>query len=141
MSLTLGAVVAALLTKAADKSGENLADGASAAVGRLAAWLRERFSRDGDQRAAGALEMAERITDSDSVRRELAGVIDARAATDAAFRTALEKLLADAERHGVEVKSLTQTAWGNQNVQVADVSGSAVTTSIGGPPGSDTHAS
>ena len=40
VSLTVGAVVATLLTKAAEKSGENLADAAKAAVSRLGLSLR-----------------------------------------------------------------------------------------------------
>ena len=55
VSLTVGAVVAALLTKAAEKGGENLADAAKAAVGRLVGWLRDRFTRDGDEQGSQAL--------------------------------------------------------------------------------------
>lgn len=133
VSLTVGAVVAALLTKVADKSGENLADGAKVAVARLGSWLRERFSRSGDSRAVAALDTAERITDSASVRGELAAVIDEHA-TDAAFRDTLIRLLAEAEQNGAQVSSVTQTAWGSQNVQIADVRGATITTSIGSSP-------
>ena len=134
VSLTVGAVVAALLTKLADKSGENLADGAKVAVARLGSWLRERFSRSGDSRAVAALDTAERITDSVSVRGELAAIIDEHAASDAAFRDTLTRLLAEAEQNGAHVSSVAQTAWGSQNVQIADVRGSTITTSIGSSP-------
>jgi len=39
VSLTVGAVVAALLTKAAEKGGEDLADAAKAAVSRVVGWF------------------------------------------------------------------------------------------------------
>lgn len=134
VSLTLGAVVAALLTKAAEKGGENLADGAKAAVGRLVGWLRDRFARDQDQSAVQALAAAERYYDSDAARSDLASVIDTRASADAGFRAEVERLVAQIEQQsGVDVKAITQNAWGNQNTQIADVTGSTI--NIGGHPG------
>jgi hypothetical protein len=47
VSLTVGALVATLLTMAAEKGGGNLADTAKTAVGRLVGWLRDRFTQTG----------------------------------------------------------------------------------------------
>ena len=68
------------------------------------------------------------------VRGELAAIIDEHAASDAAFRDTLTRLLAEAEQNGAHVSSVAQTAWGSQNVQIADVRGSTITTSIGSSP-------
>ena len=133
VSLTVGAVVAALVTKAAEKGGENLADAARAAVGRLVGWLRDRFSRDQDQPAVQALAAAEKYG-GPVARQELADVVDGKATADAGFKAEVERLVAQAEQQGVEVKTITQNAWGNQNTQIADVSGSTI--NIGWQPGS-----
>ena len=138
--VSVGLVVAALVTKAAEKGGENLADAAKAAVGRLVVWLRDRFSRDQDQPAVQALTAAERYYDSGAARDELAGVIDAKAAADAGFKAEVERLVAQAEQQGVDVKTITQNARGNQISQIADVTGSTITTTIGGQPGTGSPA-
>lgn len=140
VSLTVGAVVAALVTKAADKGGENLADAAKEAVGRLVGWLRDRFSRDNDQVAVRALTAAERYYDSGAARAELAGVVDAKATADAGFKAELERLVAQADQQGAEVKAITQIAWGSQISQITDVKDSTITTTIGGQPGTGSPA-
>jgi hypothetical protein len=48
-------VVPVSLTKAAEKGGENLADVAKAAVGRLVGWLRGQFTQTGDDEGSQAL--------------------------------------------------------------------------------------
>ena len=134
VSLTVGAVVAALLTKAAEKGGENLADAAKASLARLLCWLRERFSREGDTGGSTALVNVEEVPDSPSRVAALAAAIDRRAAADPGFRSELEKLVQDAKKDGVPVESITQSAWGNQNVQTAHVEGSTITVSYGQTP-------
>jgi len=134
VSLTLGAVVATLLTKAAEKSGENLADAAKESLGRLLRWLRDRFSRDGDTAGSTALANAEEVPDSPSRVVALAAVIDQRAAADPGFRTELDRLLQDAKADGVAVESIAQSAWGDQNVQSAHVEGSTISVSYGQNP-------
>jgi len=138
--LTLGVVVAALVTGAANKAGENLADAANNAVGRLVGWLRDWFARDGDQPAAQALATAQEYYDSDRARQQLAAVLGAHAAADAGFKADLERLVADAQQHGADVTTITQTVWGNQNVQNADITGSTITTNVGGQPGTGSAA-
>jgi len=134
VSLTLGAVVAAFLTKAAEKGGVNLADTAKASLGRLLGWLRDRFSRNGDTAGSTALANAEQVPDSPSWVAALAAAIDQRSAADPGFRSELEKLVQAATKDGVQVESIAQSAWGNQNVQNAHVEGSTITVSHGQIP-------
>jgi hypothetical protein len=123
VSLTLGAVVAALLTKAAEKGGENLADAAKAAVGRLIGWSRDRFTRDGDEEGSQALAWAEGAPDSRSRMRVLAEVTGGRRA-DPEFKSLVQRLVDDAKQgEGLRVGSVTQSASGNQHVQVVDNQG------------------
>ena len=134
VSLTLGAIVAALVAKAMDKSAERAVEGGAGVLGRLLGWLRDRFSGDKDEAGARALARVEDAPDSPSRVRELAGVLDERTGADGEFRAALEALVAEARSAGVDVGSITQTAWGNQNVQNAGVVDSEIHVTYGQPP-------
>lgn len=135
VSLTVGAVVAAMLTKAAETSGENLAEAAKAAVGRVVGWLRDRFTRAGDEEGARALAWAEGAPDSPSRTRALAEVIDRRAAADSEFKSQLQLLLDEVkQQQGLQVGSIAQSALGDQNVQTAGNQDTSVTVSYGTPP-------
>jgi hypothetical protein len=139
VSLTVGAVVAALVVKAAEKGGEELAEGASSVLGRLVGWLRARFSRTADSEASSALAKVEDVPDSPSRVKDLATILDSRAEADPEFRAELQRFVDQARAAGVEVKSITQTAFGDQNVQAADVHDSSINVSHGGtPPGTST---
>jgi hypothetical protein len=133
VSLTLGAIVAVLVAKAEDKAAESGVDAAAGVVRRLAGWLRDRFSRDKDEAGASALARVADAPDSPSRIRELADVVDRRAESDSDFRTALETLVAEARSAGAEVGPITQTSWGNQNVQSAGVTDSEIHVSYGSP--------
>lgn len=132
VSLTLGAIAAALVAKAADKTAERAVEGGAGVLRRLVAWLRERFSAD--QEGAAALAWVEGAPDSASRLRELAEVLDRRAHADSGFRAELKSLVDETEADGVDVASVVQTVWGNQNVQTAGVVGSVVTVTYGQPP-------
>ena len=135
VSLTLGAVVAALLTKAAEKSGENLADAAKAAVGRLVGWLRDRFTQTGDEEGSKALAWAEGAPDSPTRMKDLASVVDRRAATDPGFKSQLQELVDKAkQQQGLQVGPIALSASGNQNVQTAGNQDTSVTVLYGDPP-------
>ena len=135
VSLTVGALVAALLTKAAEKGGENLADAAKTAVSRLVGWLRDRFTQTGDDEGSKALAWAEGAPDSPSRMTALAQVVDRRAATDPEFKSQLQQLVDDAkQRQGLQVGSIALSASGNQNVQTAGNQDTSVTVSYGTPP-------
>ena len=133
VSLTLGMVVAALVAKAMDKTAEQAVEGGAAVLGRLVSWLRERLGAGGESGGV-VLARVEDAPDSPSRVRELAGVVDARAADDDEFRVGLEALVAEARAGGVDVGSITQTLWGNQNVQSAVVTDSEITVTYGQPP-------
>lgn len=140
VSLTAGAIVAALVAKAAEAAGEEAAHGAAGALRRLAAWLRARFAEDADESGAAVLERLDEAPDSPSRVRALAAYVDDRARRDEAFREELEARVADAQQAGVDVRGLSQMAVGDQNVQVADVTDSSVSISYGierGSPGRD----
>jgi len=135
VSLTVGAVVAALMTKAAEKGGENLADAAKAAIGRLVEWLRDRFTQTGDEEGSQALAWVEGAPDSPSRARALADVVDQRADADPEFKNKVHELVEDAKQQpGVQVGSIAQSAVGDQNVQAAGNQDTSVTVSIGTPP-------
>lgn len=134
VSLTLGAIAAALVAKASEKTAERAVEGGAGALGRLAGWLRRRLAADGAEEAAGALARVEDAPDSPSRVRELTAVLDERADDEPGFRSELEALVEEACAGGVDVGSIVQTAWGNQNVQSGGIVGSEITVTYGQPP-------
>jgi hypothetical protein len=93
------------------------------------AGLRRRFSHGSDD--ATALDRALEVPDSPSRLRTLAEVIDRHVGVDAGFGDELQKIVEEARAGGVDVASVTQVAWGNQNVQAQGVVGSTFTVSYG----------
>ena len=119
----------------ADALSQGLADAAKAAVGRLVGWLRDRFSQTGDEEGSQALGWAEGAPDSPSRMRDLASVVDRRAATDPEFKSQLQQLVDDAkQQQGLQVGSIARSAIGNQNVQTGGNQDTSVTVSYGTPP-------
>jgi hypothetical protein len=137
VSLTLGAIAAAVVAKAADKSAEGVVEGGAGAARRLLGWLRERFTADGDSDGAKALDRVEDAPDSPSRLQELASALDRRAVGDAGFRSALVALVDEARAGGVDVGSIVQSAWGTGILQNAGNADSTITVSYGQalPPG------
>lgn len=133
VSLTLGAVVAAMVAKAVGKAEDQAVEEGAGALRRMVGWLRERFTGGGDEVGARALSRVEDAPDSPSRTRELAEVLDQRSDADAEFRAALERLVTEARVEGVDVGSITQTAWGNQNVQTSGVANSEINVTFGQP--------
>jgi hypothetical protein len=134
VSLTLGAIVAALVAKAAERATERAVDGGEGVLGRLLAALRERFSGAANEAAGDALTRVQEVPDSPSRLRALAALIDERAQGDAELRSELETLVAQARGTGVDVDTISQLAWGNQNVQAAGLVDSEVNVNYGSPP-------
>ena len=128
VSLTLGAIVAALVAKAAERAVE----GGEDALARLVGQLRRRLS--GEREAQTALAHVEEVPDSPSRLGALTEVINRRLEADPGFRSELEALVQQAQAGGVDVGSIAQTAWGNQNVQIAGVEGSSISLGYGQPP-------
>lgn len=136
VSLTLGAIAAALVVKAAEAAGEEAAQGAAGAVRRVAAWARARFSEDEDEAGAAILRRLEEAPDSPSRVRAFAEHVDERARRDEALRQEIEAMIAEARQEGVDVRGLAQVAFGDQNVQIADVTGSSISIEQRADPGS-----
>lgn len=136
VSLTLGAIAAALVAKAADKTAEGAVEGAADALGRLVAWLRERFSGTEEPEGTTALVRVEEVPDSPSRLRDLADALDRRASIDEAFQFELKSFVDEAKAGGVDVGSIVQTAWGGQNVQNAGNVDSEINVTYGQSPSS-----
>ena len=136
VSLTLGGVVAGLVAKAVDATGDRLVGGAVAVVGRLVSRLRARFGDVSDEAGAAALAGVEEVPDSPSRVGVLAEAVD-RLAADPGFRAELEALVSDARDAGVDVGAITQTAWGDRNVQIGGVSDSQIDVNYGTSPSPD----
>jgi hypothetical protein len=134
ISLTLGTVAAALVVKAAEKSGEQAAESGWAAAGRLLERLRSRFRERGDSLAEGVLTRVEDPPVGQRQLKALAEAVDREAGQDPQFAEELRRLIAQAESGGVKVQQVTQTAWGSQIVLNQDLTGSAVTVTFNKPP-------
>jgi hypothetical protein len=128
VSLTVGAVVAALAKRAADRA----ADGTESALRRGLAALRRRFAAAGDDAVVGALDLVEQAPDSPRSLEALARVLDNRA-RDAAVRGELERLIATVAQDGEDVGVIAQQAWGDQNVQIGRAVDSSISVSYGSP--------
>ena len=135
VSLTVGAIVAALVTKAVDKTGEQLAGNALEAVGRLVESVRRRFQERGDQAAEGALARVQDPPAGPSHLAALAMAVDRHAGEDAAFAEDLRRLVQEGQAAGVDVRHVSQVAWGSHNVQLGNVTGSTVNVNTGQPRG------
>lgn len=122
-----------MVAKAVDVGGDRLVASAASAVGRLVERLRARFRDEADDAGAAALVHVEEVPDSPSRLKALAESVD-RLAQDAEFRAELEGLVAAAEDAGVRVDTITQVAWGDQNVQIGGVSGSRIDVRSGDAP-------
>jgi len=132
--VTVGVIAAALVAKALDRAEDDAVDAGEGALRRLIAFLRHRFSHDVEAATSTALARVEDAPDNLSQVQELAAAIDRVAELDPAFRSALEGLIAEGRRSGVDVGTIVQTAKGHQNVQIAGVADSEVHMSFGQPP-------
>lgn len=132
--VTLGVIVTALVAKLLDRAEDKVLDDGQGVLRRLVRTLRERFSRTDDQPAMVALERVEDAPDSPTRMRELALLLDERAAGDPGFRGELEAFVREAERAGVDVDSITQTVWGDQNVVSNETTNSSITVAFEAAP-------
>jgi hypothetical protein len=135
VSLTVGAVVAALVLKAADKTGEQVAAGGLAAIGKLLERVRGRFRDRGDVSAESALARVQDPPAGPSQLAALAAAVDRHAGEDTAFAEELCRLVHEGESAGVDVQHVVQVAWGEQIVQNQDISHSTINVTFGQPQG------
>ena len=127
VTLTLGGIAAALVAKAAKAVGEGVAEGVSTALGKVVDLVRSRFA--GDAPAEQSLAMVEQVQDSATLLTSLAEAIDRHASADAEFKKQLERAIEGTTDAGLDVGDVTQSVWGNANVQIANVTGSTITIS------------
>ena len=125
--ITVGVVAAALVQKALDRAEDGAVHAGASALRKLVGWLREHLHPQGQQ----ALDRVESVPDSPSLIQALAGEIDAadrQAGQESDFARELRELIDEVRQAGagagVDVdRVVNQTAWGNQNVQVANSTG------------------
>ena len=139
VSLTVGAVVAALILKAADKTGEQMAAGGLTAIGRLVERVQGRLSHRGDVAAQEALARVQDPPAGPAHMAALAAAVDRHAIDDPEFAEELRRLVHEIEAAGVEVQRVTQVARGSRISQIQGVSGSNVTVNIGEPQEGKQH--
>jgi len=132
--VTLGVIVAALIAKALDRAEDEAVDRGVGVVRRAVSSLRERFSREGDQEAQQALERLAEVPDSPKLMRTLGDLLDERAERSPEVRAELERLVKDAKSVGMDIGSITQTAIGDGNVQIAGLNNSQVNVDRGRAP-------
>lgn len=114
VSITLGAIAAAVYAKAQDRVAEGAVEGGEGVVRRLAAWLRARLSDDHAGRSA--LERVERAPNDRSGMDALARVIDACAQDDGdTFGDELAELVSAVERDAIAARFVTEV-YGNAQV-------------------------
>jgi len=134
VSLSLGAIVAALVAKASERAADETVDAGASSLRALVSRIRALFTAAPDEPVRAALARVEDAPDSPSRQRDLTEVIDVRARDDSGLRAELEGLVAQARDVGVDVGSISQSARGSQNVQVAGTSGSQLHVNYGSPP-------
>ena len=134
ISLTVGAIAAALVAKATNKAADSVVDAGAAAAGGFVTWLRQRVSGKGREDATTALARVEDVPDSPSLLRALAEVLDRWAGEDTEFGSALEAQVHDAQARGIDIRSLTQSVRGDSNVLIAETENSSITVSGHHPP-------
>jgi hypothetical protein len=130
-------IVATLVAKVLDRAEDRVVEDGEGVLRRLVDTLRGRFSRADDQTATTALERVADAPDSPKRVRELAKLLDERAAGDPVFRGELQALVEQARTAGVEVGSISQVAVGDQNVHAAGLVDSEVNVTFGAGPGED----
>jgi len=133
VSLTIGGIVAALVLKVAEKAGEQATETGWAAVSRLVERVRRRFRDDGDVHAEAALARVQDPPAGPSQLAALAAAVDRHAGEDPEFAEELRRLVREGESTGVDVRQVTQSAWGSQISQIQGVSGSTITVTLGRP--------
>jgi hypothetical protein len=125
--VTVGVVVAALAAKAAGRAADATVDAGEGVLRRLVDRVRARFAGAGDADAARVLELVEEVPDSEQLRGRLAEAVDRHAGADSAFAGELDALVGEARQGGVNVEQITQSAWGDGNVQIGGVADSQIT--------------
>lgn len=133
--VTLGAIVATLVAKALDRAEDRVLEDGEGALRRLVNAVQGRFARSDDRVGATALARVADAPDSPTRAGELAKLLDERTEGDPVFRDELQGLVEQARAAGVNVGSISQVAWGDQDVQIAGLVDSQVRVTFGSRPG------
>lgn len=139
MSLTVGAVVAALVLKGADRAGEKMTESGLAAIDKLAERVRGRFRERADAAANAALARVEDPPAGPTQLASLAAAVERHAREDPAFAEELRHLVHDAEAADGDMRHAPQVAIGSRISQVQDTRGSTIHVSIGEAAGQNKH--
>ena len=132
ISISLGAVVAALVVKATNRAEDTVVDAGASAISKIIEWLRSRLSGGKDS----ALERLEDAPDSPSREKALADQVDAFLTANPALTSELQALVAKARAAEAGYQTSTQSVTnGSANVQNAHIHDSTVTTSFGSGAG------
>ena len=115
VSMTLGAIAAAVFAKAQERAAERTVEGSETVLRRIVSRLKASCSAARDEAASSALELVERAPDSPLSVHALANALDDRAASDAEFRAELVAIVEDARRDPVAGSFVTEV-YGNAQV-------------------------
>lgn len=130
--VSLGAVVAALVSKALDRAEDKAVEGGEGALRRTLEAVRQLFSDDPER--SRALERLEDAPDSPARVRELGEVVDRSVDAYPDLRSRLEALVTEARASAIEIDSIDQAARGSHIVQVAGIVNSDVEVTVRSPP-------
>jgi hypothetical protein len=90
-------------------------------AGRLVGAVRRHFRKHGSDQDKEALANLEAAPASLKRLQALASAIDAHARADGSWREELQALIEETKSGGVYVGTLTQSAWGDHNIQIGGV--------------------
>jgi hypothetical protein len=122
----LGLIAAALIAKALDRTEDAVVDAGDSAIKRLFGLIRSRLTNGPDLPSGTTLARLEEAPDSPSRVRALAEAIDELAARDEGFKAELQGAIDEADRAGLQINQLTQSALGDANIQIAGVKDSTI---------------
>ena len=101
-------------------------------MGRLVGWLRDRFTRTGDEAGSQALAWAEGAPGQPVPGEGVGRRGGSAGGGGPGVQGQVQRLVEDAkQQQGMQVESITQSASGNQNVQTAGNQDTSVTVSYG----------
>jgi hypothetical protein len=117
-----------------DKTGDKTADAGWAVIGRLVGRIRRHFREHGNDADRATLARIEDPPASAKHLETLAAAIDRHVRSDPKLGVDLQGLVDEAGKANLDVSSIVQSAWGDHNVQIADVSASTISINTSPPP-------
>lgn len=124
--ITLGVIAAALAAKAVERAEDGVVDAGAQALSDLLEKLSRFFRGPKGEEGSSVLERLREAPDSPKRQHDLAKVIDHVVLDSPEFREDLEASIREAQKVGVEIGSITQSASGTRNVQIAGATNSEI---------------